>query len=207
MKTGLQKVIKPKFTERSAVSVIMEKEFMELIAENTVNGWGPLKPLPMLVMPQVKPKELSVSVSFADLKAPFPPEKELDLSKKYKGRDDQEIGWRPFGKPDGVIFLNELFQPRENCVVYGVCVVNAPSARKETLLLGSDDGVRVWLNDKLVWEHAVQRRLGPDDDRVMVELKEGRNLLLIKGLWPRPHQGVFYLTLPIFNVIFQAMGQ
>jgi len=73
MKTGLQKVIKPKFTERSAVSVIMEKEFMELIAENTVNGWGPLKPLPMLVMPQVKPKELSVSVSFADLKAPFPP--------------------------------------------------------------------------------------------------------------------------------------
>jgi hypothetical protein len=76
--------------------------------------------------------------------------------------------------------LDEVIQPREYCVVYAACLVNAPTARKETLLIGSDDGIKVWINNELVWEHAIQRRMVPDSDRVDVDLKAGENLLLIK---------------------------
>ena len=58
----------------------------------------------------------------------YPPENEIDLSKKYKGRKDREIGWQRITSKDGKIMLNEVFRPQENLVVYGACVVNAPKA-------------------------------------------------------------------------------
>ena len=102
----------------------------------------------------------------------YPPETEIALSKKYKGRDGKEVGWQRVTRTDGIIMLNDLFEPKEYCVVYGACVVNAPRGAKRTLLLGSDDGVRVWLNGKLVWDKPVQRPLTPDSDQVEVELQE-----------------------------------
>lgn len=110
----------------------------------------------------------------------YPPENGVVVSEEYIGRDGQKVGWHKISRPDGLIMLNEVIQPKEDCVVYAACVVNAPVARKETLLIGSDDGIKVWINDALVWEHAIQRRMEPDSDRVDVSLKEGRNLMLIK---------------------------
>ncbi len=48
------------------------------------------------------------------------------------------------------------------------------------MLLGSDDGVQVWINGSLVHERDVQRALVPDDDRVTVRLRAGANSLLFK---------------------------
>ena len=48
------------------------------------------------------------------------------------------------------------------------------------MLLGSDDGVKVWLNDKLVWSNARNRGAEPDDDTVKVALIKGWNTVLCK---------------------------
>jgi hypothetical protein len=110
----------------------------------------------------------------------YPPESELKMAAKYKGRDGVEVGWQPISRADGMIVLNDAVDPKENCVMYGACVVNAPKDVKRMLLLGSDDGCKVWLNGEVVWEKKVDRALQADQDRVEVELKKGPNNLLIK---------------------------
>ncbi len=110
----------------------------------------------------------------------YPPEKQVDPKARYAGRDQEQIGWQKLSHPSGRILMNDLLDPRDNCVVYGACVVEPPRAGRYTLLLGSDDGVKVWINGKEVWRNPQQRSLQPDSDKVEVSLEAGPNLLLVK---------------------------
>ena len=47
-------------------------------------------------------------------------------------------------------------------------------------MLGSDDGIKVWLNGQLVHANNVTRGAGPGQDKVEVTLKQGWNRLLLK---------------------------
>ena len=53
-------------------------------------------------------------------------------------------------------------------------------ARKLELRFGSDDGLRVWLNGKLVHDNKITRGSAADQDKFEVELGEGENTLLVK---------------------------
>jgi hypothetical protein len=74
------------------------------------------------------------------------------------------------------------------------------------LLIGSDDGVKVWLNGELVHNNHAHRGLTLDQDRVRVKLRKGINWLLVKvenggGDWAlavrvRDADGVLKLSVP-----------
>jgi hypothetical protein len=72
------------------------------------------------------------------------------------------------------------FAPRESCVAYAHVFIQAAALTEAELRLGSDDGVKVWLNGSAVWEHEVQRGFSADQDRVPVLLGAGWNRLLLK---------------------------
>jgi hypothetical protein len=55
-----------------------------------------------------------------------------------------------------------------------------PSARQAVLELGSDDGVKVWLNRSLIHQNNDERDVSPGDDKVDMALKQGWNHLLVK---------------------------
>ena len=55
------------------------------------------------------------------------------------------------------------------------------SAGQAQIALGSDEGVRVWVNGRLVLEHLGPRALVPDEDRIVVDLQAGENTLLVKS--------------------------
>jgi len=62
------------------------------------------------------------------------------------------------------------------------------TARKVRLLVGSNDGIKVWLNGKVVHQNNVLRTITPDEDEVEVNLRRGWNCLLMKvtqggGTW------------------------
>jgi hypothetical protein len=114
------------------------------------------------------------------LEIEYAPETKVDPAAKYEGRGGKVIKWQKVSNPKGIIVLDDLFNPKDNLVAYGTVVVNSPEERTHTLLLGSDDGVKVWINGKEVWKNMVLRGLVPDNDRVDVQLKQGPNLLLIK---------------------------
>ncbi len=56
----------------------------------------------------------------------------------------------------------------------------SPKEQKAQLELGSDDGVKVWLNGQLVHSSNVVRPAEPGQDKAPVTLKEGWNPLLVK---------------------------
>src|SRR5262249_12752166 len=67
-----------------------------------------------------------------------------------------------------------------NAASYLYREIDVKGKRALVLSLGSDDGIKVWLNGKLVLGKNVGRAVAPDQDKVTIELEPGRNRLLMK---------------------------
>ena len=91
--------------------------------------------------------------------------------------------WRPVGQAainkTGVVDLNKLFAGDER-VAYLKTQITSERDQEAQLEIGSDDGVKVWLNEKVVHANNVTRAFGPGQDRVKVKLDRGVNRLLLK---------------------------
>ncbi|HMA52923.1 MAG TPA: glycoside hydrolase family 172 protein [Acidobacteriota bacterium] len=130
-----------------------------------------------------------------DLSTVYPPETETAPAKSYKGKDGAAVGWRTFrADASGYVRLDDLIRPNEQAIVYGLAYVFSPDDRTASLLLGSDDGVRVWVNGELVHTNPIYRAAEPDLDRVSVRLKKGWNKVLVKDLQGAGGWG-FYVRL------------
>jgi hypothetical protein len=68
----------------------------------------------------------------------------------------------------------------EQCVAYARTWVHSDQDCPVRLELGSDDGLKVWLNDKQVYALNTARPLQPGSDKVDLTLHSGWNLLLLK---------------------------
>jgi putative heme-binding domain-containing protein len=111
-----------------------------------------------------------------ELKTPHPPETKADPDATYPG----DKKWQPAqAEPSGLLNLKAIFK-RDHASAYALTYVWSPTRQKATMLLGSDDTVRVWLNATLVHEYATSRSARPDEDKVEVDLKEGWNVVLAK---------------------------
>ncbi len=109
------------------------------------------------------------------------PERTLDLGAQYDGSLVQ-IGWRtdyPMD-PRGKVDLGRLMYPVEWQVAYAATGVQAKEAGPYELRLSTSDPVKIWVNDRLVFEgHRVSRWLF-DGVTVPVTLRAGQNRVLIK---------------------------
>lgn len=99
----------------------------------------------------------------------FPPEK-----------NDAEANWRPLTAPrSGMVDLAKPI-PGENRVAYLRATINSEADQKALLELGSDDGIKVWLNGQVVHANNAVRPCSPGQDKVNVNLNKGDNTLLLK---------------------------
>ena len=64
-------------------------------------------------------------------------------------------------------------------IVYGSVILDSPEEQQTTMLVGSDDSVKVWLNGELVHKAFVGRGAGDYQDFFPVTLKQGKNVLLV----------------------------
>jgi HEAT repeat protein len=106
------------------------------------------------------------------------PETGVDLDAK---RED-ERRWIPVqvGGEDAVVDLDGMFQPNDRVVAYAYAEIVTRKERDVVLKMGSDDGIRCWVNGELVHEALVPRGLTVDQDTVKAHLVEGTNRLLLK---------------------------
>lgn len=68
----------------------------------------------------------------------------------------------------------------ENCAAYLRTEIWSEKKQQALMQLGSDDGVKVWLNGQLVHANNVMRNLRRYEDTVKVTLKRGWNKLMLK---------------------------
>ncbi|MBK8975650.1 MAG: hypothetical protein IPM29_06965 [Planctomycetes bacterium] len=92
---------------------------------------------------------------------------------------DVEARWWPRTTPDGRLDLHLPVGPQDEVCVFARTIVHSDRDRQATLLLGSDDGCRVWLGGQLVFESIAHRHLTPDEFRIPIHLHAGDNVLIV----------------------------
>jgi pimeloyl-ACP methyl ester carboxylesterase len=92
-----------------------------------------------------------------------------------------EFKWAATNAKD-IVDLQRFFQGgrTEDAVAYAYTRINRKEAGKLFLSLGSDDGVKVWLNGKMVHRLLTQRALNLDEDGMSLDANAGTNHLLLK---------------------------
>jgi hypothetical protein len=110
----------------------------------------------------------------------YPPERGVDLTKSYPGVDQKPIRWTLTKTPDNGRMDLYQFDPYEMVVVYALTYVYSPKDQTVPFLLGSDDGVKVFLNDREIHRFLAIRVARPDQDRIPLALKQGWNTLMLK---------------------------
>lgn len=95
--------------------------------------------------------------------------------------DGTRLAWQDVTAANDVIDLHGLFPQRPvQAVAYAYTRIFRPRAVNASLALGSDDGARVWVNGRLVFDQPVERPLRPDQDTLGVPLQAGMNEVLVK---------------------------
>jgi hypothetical protein len=112
----------------------------------------------------------------------FPPEQEIDLKKEYEGRSKQKAVWKKGNFTDGQVNNLALFLPEYNtqslCYLYREIDASGPA--ELPVSLGSDDTLTVWLNGEKIHAENVNRAAAPDQAKLTLRLKKGKNRLLMK---------------------------
>ena len=107
--------------------------------------------------------------------------KSFDRAGSYDGLPGK-VQWQAAKAEDGVVNFLNCFETKENVCCYAFTKIKAAKAMRVKLLVGSDDGVKIWLNGEQVHANPADRALTKDEDTVDVKLKEGDNDLLVKVL-------------------------
>ena len=105
---------------------------------------------------------------------------QIDRSAEYAGADGRRIAWKDAAAKKGIVNLQSEIGSYEYVAAYGYAEIESIHAREAVLHCGSDDGVKIWLNGRVVHANDVQRALSPKEDQVAIRLNAGVNRLLVK---------------------------
>ncbi len=109
------------------------------------------------------------------------PEQDPDAIQSHKGIGGAVLNWKNRNdKTSGYVDFTKIFKPTENVVAYAFRKVNVPADQKIKFGVGSNDGVKVWINNKLVLDRPLSRKAEPNQDTIQVPLHKGENTILVK---------------------------
>ncbi|MBN1352064.1 DUF4838 domain-containing protein [candidate division KSB1 bacterium] len=115
------------------------------------------------------------------LKEVYAPECEFDTLKTYTGCNGADIDWRIYERiSTGYMDFTKFFNHSEYGVAYARTALEAAEDGTLQMGVGSNDGVRLWINDQLVLDKAVTRLALPNQEIVTVPIKKGENTVLLK---------------------------
>jgi hypothetical protein len=120
-----------------------------------------------------------------------------DLNREYDGLKGK-VRWQAYRGSTDKVDLQKFFDHGEAGVAYAVCWVRSFGGQRVQLATGSDDGIKVWIDRRLVLDKAVHREAIPGDEKTPISLKDGWQELLVKvdnrfGSW------AFYLDIVDVN--------
>ncbi|MBI5092404.1 MAG: HEAT repeat domain-containing protein [Candidatus Hydrogenedentes bacterium] len=108
-------------------------------------------------------------------------EPNVDLKASYKS-GGKDIAWKKFdtADPSGIVDLTTALGVQANATGYGVATVTVPVPTDAVARMGSDDGIKLWVNSAVAHENNTDRGTQIDQDKAPVKLKAGVNTLLVE---------------------------
>jgi hypothetical protein len=97
----------------------------------------------------------------------------------------KDVNWWTLGAGENedkpwLLDLNNALWWSQHCVGYLQTWVWSPQKQKVTAEVGSDDGIKIWLNRKVVHNNNARRGVEPGEDKFEVTLNKGWNDLTLK---------------------------
>lgn len=110
----------------------------------------------------------------------FASEPAVDVSASVEGMNGR-ITWQTIHEtgPLGEVNLAALQGMVEGAAAVAVCRISVAEPVKAVLRCGSDDGLKVWVNGRAVFENDCDRGMRPDQDLIPLELQAGENRLTL----------------------------
>jgi hypothetical protein len=178
----------PKAPDARVAAVFTGRDRAVEATPGVIRDWLVLGPLPSPVSIPSAQDSAANRAAMADLlaKTALPNEALLAPAEGQKVEfAGKTLAWRRvrLGALADEVDLNKVFGGENaNAGAYAVAYLDSPKEVNDaTLLLGTDDGVVVYLNGERVWSVDRIRGVAADEDTVKnVRLKKGRNVLLVK---------------------------
>ena len=91
-----------------------------------------------------------------------------------------ELKWKLFSSAEDIIDLDTFYHGKDFVYAYALAEINSTRAQNVFIGIGSDDGVKIWLNGAIVHDNWIPRGIIKDDDLVPLKLVKGSNQVLLK---------------------------
>ncbi|MHC4911059.1 MAG: hypothetical protein ACYTF9_15230, partial [Planctomycetota bacterium] len=113
----------------------------------------------------------------------YAPEQAIDLGGAYDGKNGRSITWETV--PDDGWMMTDFARYGDdaldlNSIAYLHRTISVERAASVEFEMGSDDGMKVWLNGRLLLDADLYRGMNIQDHRVTLDLRGGENTLLVK---------------------------
>lgn len=167
--------------QKLATREATEKRILDQLAPTRVR-WGTWRILTSFEFP-----------NFGHLKDTLPPEAELakmapggagpDFAKEYPGHKGMVAKWAPVDKKidEPINFLDSSGKGhQENVAGYLHTTATVEKAMTLDVTMGSDDGMRFWLNGRLLADVDEPRSMDPGSNRLRLDLRPGVNHIFVK---------------------------
>lgn len=114
----------------------------------------------------------------------YSPEKEINLTAEYEGKEANPVTWQEYATPDdyGKVDFNTPYGPLKQVTGYAYTEFNAAEAREAEIRLGCKNAWKVWFNGEFLFgrdEYHRGQRI--DQYALPVKLKQGKNTILVKA--------------------------
>jgi hypothetical protein len=111
----------------------------------------------------------------------FAPELSFDTIKVYTGKNDLPVKWKKTdNKRTGYVDFAKIFQSADEAVSYAYRTIEVDNSVNLKIGLGSNDGVKLWINGDMVHQNKTSRKAEPNQDILVIKLKKGLNTILLK---------------------------
>ena len=119
--------------------------------------------------------------------------KAIDLTATVKGRDGIMRWGMVRTTGTGYLDLAAYYAKKgANTATYLYRVIDSPVDQDGTLLIGNDDGAKIWINGEKVFENRDNLAATPEKHRAPVKLKKGSNTVLIKIVNGKDPHGLYF---------------
>ncbi len=122
----------------------------------------------------------------------FPPEQGIDLAATYPGKGGQPVRWRRVAaQENGYLNLLPALSERKDVIAYCLTYVWSPTAGPRTVMLGSDDGGKLFVNGQWVWGEDAPRSAERDQNLPRAQFRQGWNEVLFKVTQTKGEWGIY----------------